>query len=158
MTNPDVRWYTAPRCLFLLEGVTTGYWTRPYFDAGAGNINMVTFSQPIVKGDKFLGVATIDIEVDALCYGNQCENFCPEEDYNYTVSDTCDGDNGRTISYSTSIPSCTIDPNAVSSLSCSYVPISSTIGIVGLTLGSLGAFVCLVVILLTNYKTQISTD
>ncbi len=152
MTNPDVEWFTAPRCLFLVDGVTTGYWTSPYFDAGAGNINMVTFSQPIIKGDKFLGITTIDIEVDKLCYGSQCKNTCPLEDYNYTVSDACDGNNGRNVSYSTSVPSCPIDPHAVSSLSCSYVPTSSTIGIVALTLGSLGAFVCLVVIVLLISK------
>ena len=151
ITNPDVEWFTAPRCLFLLEGITTGYWTSPYFDAGAGNINMVTFSQPIVKGDKFLGIATIDIQVDDLCYGNQCENACPAEEYNYTVHQ-CNGDNSRAVTYSTTNPSCPIDPNAVSSLSCSYVPVSSTIGIVSLTLGSLGAFICSAVIVILILK------
>lgn len=34
---------------------------------------MVTYSQPIIsKLGKFLGVATIDVTVDALCYGEQC--------------------------------------------------------------------------------------
>lgn len=145
ISNPDVEWYTAPRCLFILDGTTTGYWTSPYFDAGAGNINMVTFSQPIVKGDKFLGIATIDIEVDYLCYGNQCENACPAEDYSYTISDSCSSDNSRSITYSSSSPSCPINSNAVSALSCSYVPVSSNIGIVSLTLGSLGACICLAV-------------
>lgn len=152
ITNADVEWYTAPRCLFFLEGITTGYWTSPYFDAGAGNINMVTFSQPIVKGDKFLGVTTIDIEVDELCYGNQCVNACPAEDYNYTVSDCSGNSGGRTVTYATTNPSCSIDPNAVSTLSCSYVPVSSTIGIVTLTLGSVGAFICLAVILILIAK------
>ena len=36
-------------------------------------INMVTYSQPIIsQSGKFLGVATIDVTVDALCYGAQC--------------------------------------------------------------------------------------
>ena len=156
ITNPDVEWYTAPRCLFFSENMTSGYWTSPYFDAGAGNINMVTFSQPIIKGNKFLGIATIDIKVDDLCYGNQCENACPAEDYNYTVSD-CFGKSGsRTITYSTSNPSCFIDTNAISTLSCSYVPVSSSIGIVTLTLGSIGAFVCLVVLIILICKRKSS--
>lgn len=38
---------------------------------------MVTYSQPIIsQSGKFLGIATIDVTVDALCYGNQC---LPEE-------------------------------------------------------------------------------
>jgi len=75
-------WYTAPRCLYLRDGIRTGYWTSPYFDANAGEINMVTYSQPIIahSSGKFLGVATIDITVDALCYGDQCGTAV---DYNY---------------------------------------------------------------------------
>ena len=43
---------------------------------------MVTYSQPIIvhSSGKFLGVATIDITVDALCYGDQCGTSV---DYNY---------------------------------------------------------------------------
>lgn len=70
---PEAEWYNAPRCLYLRDGETSGYWTNPYFDAGAGNINMVTYSQPIIsQSGKFLGIATIDVTVDALCYGAQC--------------------------------------------------------------------------------------
>lgn len=73
VATPEAKWYNAPRCLYLRDGTTTGYWTSPYFDSGAGNINMVTYSQPIIsKSGKFLGVATIDVTVDALCYGEQC--------------------------------------------------------------------------------------
>lgn len=74
----------APRCLYLRDGITTGYWTSPYFDSGAGGINMVTYSQPIISRlGKFLGVATIDVTVDALCYGDQCNE---PVDYNYLTS------------------------------------------------------------------------
>lgn len=70
MTLPSKK---APRCLYLSEGMRSGYWTAPYFDAGAGEINMVTYSHPVIsRAGKFLGVATIDITVDALCYGDQC--------------------------------------------------------------------------------------
>jgi len=41
-------WYHGPRTLFLQGELnfTQGYWTEPYFDAGVGNVNMVTFSVP----------------------------------------------------------------------------------------------------------------
>lgn len=76
--------WQAPRCLYLRDGVQSGYWTSPYFDAGGGNINMVTFSQPIIsQSGKFLGIATIDVSVDALCYGEQCDY---PVDYNYLTN------------------------------------------------------------------------
>lgn len=79
VTVPEAEWFTAPRCLYLRDGKTSGFWTSPYFDAGAGSINMVTYSQPIIsRSGKFLGIATIDITVDALCYGAQC---LPEENF-----------------------------------------------------------------------------
>lgn len=154
--NPAVEWYTAPRCLFFKEGVRAGYWTSPYFDAGAGNINMVTYSQPITKGDLFLGIATIDIEVSALCFGNQCENACPQEFYTYEISD-CKGSGGdRMVTYSTEDPSCPINPNAVDTLTCSYVPLSSTAGTIIYALGGLGALICLSVLVFMFVKRNTS--
>ncbi len=45
---------------------------------------MVTYSQPIIsQAGKFLGIATIDISVDALCYGQQCDF---PVDYNYLTN------------------------------------------------------------------------
>ncbi len=41
-------------------------WTDPYFDEGAGNILMSTFSVPFFKEKKFLGIATIDIPLEPL--------------------------------------------------------------------------------------------
>ncbi|WP_372871197.1 PAS domain S-box protein [Shewanella sp.] len=42
-----------------------GYWTPPYYDEGAGNIQMITFSQPF--GDKeTLGVVTTDLALSSL--------------------------------------------------------------------------------------------
>ncbi len=43
-----------------------GSWTEPYFDQGAGNVLMMTYSAPFRKDDEFYGVATIDIDVEAL--------------------------------------------------------------------------------------------
>ena len=46
-------------------------WTTPYFDAAAGNINVTTFSVAFGTDDgKFLGVCTIDVAVDSLCWKN----------------------------------------------------------------------------------------
>ena len=80
-SDTQAEWFSGPRCLYLRDGITAGYWTSPYFDVGGGGINMVTYSQPIIsRGKKFLGVVTIDVQVEALCYGEQCNE--PIE-YNY---------------------------------------------------------------------------
>ncbi len=49
-------------------------WTEPYFDAGAGSINMTTFSVAFgTDAGEFLGVCTIDVAVESLCWTN-CSN------------------------------------------------------------------------------------
>ncbi len=53
-------WYAAPK------KANTGVWTEPYFDEGAGNILMCTYSVPFYLDDKFWGVATIDIPLTPL--------------------------------------------------------------------------------------------
>eukprot|EP00804_Cyclotella_cryptica_P011025 CCRYP_017488-RA/>CCRYP_017488-RA protein AED:0.30 eAED:0.30 QI:710/1/0.9/1/0.44/0.3/10/542/659 len=84
ISNAQAEWYNAPRCLYLRDGIASGYWTSPYFDAGAGGINMVTYSQPILsQAGKFLGIVTIDVKVEALCYGDQCD---VPIDYNYLTN------------------------------------------------------------------------
>lgn len=42
------------------------FWTEPYFDEGAGNVIMVTYSAPFFKNSTFRGVVTVDIRVDDL--------------------------------------------------------------------------------------------
>ncbi|XP_022103446.1 probable G-protein coupled receptor CG31760 [Acanthaster planci] len=70
-----------------------GYWTKPYFDCGGGNVWMVTFSMPFflparrdsanVSSDissqrlTFAGVTTIDIALSSLDI-----NQCPKNDSN----------------------------------------------------------------------------
>ncbi|XP_041454840.1 probable G-protein coupled receptor CG31760 [Lytechinus variegatus] len=53
--------------------ITDGYWTKPYFDCGGGDVWMVTFSVPFfwsnpASGSEFTfaGVTTIDISLDQL--------------------------------------------------------------------------------------------
>jgi sigma-B regulation protein RsbU (phosphoserine phosphatase) len=41
-------------------------WTDPYFDEGAGNVLMVTFSAPFERRGRFRGVTTVDIMLSAL--------------------------------------------------------------------------------------------
>ncbi len=53
-------WYDAPRA------TGTSGWTEPYFDKGAGNVDMVTFSAPIMRDGRFLGVVTIDVRLESL--------------------------------------------------------------------------------------------
>ncbi len=47
---------------------TTGKptWTEPYFDEGAGNILMATYSVPFYRDGKFTGIATVDIPLEPL--------------------------------------------------------------------------------------------
>jgi len=53
-------WWTAP---VLAEA---GVWTAPYFDEGAGNIVMSTFSVPFARNGKLWGVTTVDIDLKSL--------------------------------------------------------------------------------------------
>lgn len=41
-------------------------WTEPYFDKGAGNVIMCTYSAPLFRDGKFRGVVTADIRVGDL--------------------------------------------------------------------------------------------
>jgi sigma-B regulation protein RsbU (phosphoserine phosphatase) len=41
-------------------------WSEPYFDEGGGNILMMTYSVPIRRGGRFVGVATADVALDWL--------------------------------------------------------------------------------------------
>lgn len=54
-------WYLIPRL------VKDTYWTDPYFDSGAGNLIMCTYSKPLIASDgRFLGVLTADLPCDWL--------------------------------------------------------------------------------------------
>ena len=79
-SSPGTTWFLEPRRLFLeaqagrraFEGrMFPAVWTEPYFDAGAGNINMTTFSVAFgTDHGEFLGVCTIDVAVESLCWTN----------------------------------------------------------------------------------------
>ncbi len=59
-TDPQWQWWSAPR------DAGRGIWTEPYFDEGAGNILMSTYSVPFYREGKFWGVTTIDIPLAPL--------------------------------------------------------------------------------------------
>ena len=45
-----------------------GSWGEPYYDEGGGNILMVTYSAPIFRNNKKIGVATVDISLNNLVH------------------------------------------------------------------------------------------
>jgi hypothetical protein len=40
-----------------------GGWSEPYVDVGGGDIPMVTYSAPVVRGGVFVGVVTVDLSL-----------------------------------------------------------------------------------------------
>lgn len=59
-TLPEWDWFHGPARTGLPR------WTEPYFDENAGEIAMVTFSQPFFREQAFRGVVTVDIDLEAL--------------------------------------------------------------------------------------------
>jgi phosphoserine phosphatase RsbU/P len=57
-------WYKIPAML------QKPYWSEPYYDEGAGNTIMATYSYPFympaANGNRFAGIATIDVELEWL--------------------------------------------------------------------------------------------
>ncbi len=53
-------WFAAPRSTGRAD------WTEPYFDDGAGNIVMCTYSAPFLRDDVPAGVVTIDVPLAAV--------------------------------------------------------------------------------------------
>jgi sigma-B regulation protein RsbU (phosphoserine phosphatase) len=58
--DPRYTWFTQPKSL------GRGVWSDPYFDEGAGNILMATYSAIFSLGGKFGGVSTVDIDLPRL--------------------------------------------------------------------------------------------
>jgi sigma-B regulation protein RsbU (phosphoserine phosphatase) len=53
-------WYRIPK--------ETGQasWSEPYFDEGGGNVLMCTYSAPLFRNDRFIGVVTVDVSLDEI--------------------------------------------------------------------------------------------
>ncbi len=50
-------WFSEPKRTFEPN------WSEPYMDVGVGNIEMCTFSAPIIKNGEFIGVVTADLDM-----------------------------------------------------------------------------------------------
>jgi PAS domain S-box-containing protein len=59
-TNGEWDWYSLP--IKLKKSV----WTEPYFDEGAGNIWMCTYSVPVYRNEEIWAVVTIDIPLSVM--------------------------------------------------------------------------------------------
>lgn len=59
-TDGTHEWYEAPRT------AAAPHWSEPYFDTGGGEIMMTTYSAPIIRDEKFIGVATVDLALADL--------------------------------------------------------------------------------------------
>lgn len=71
-TDDDWQWYSAPRA----SG--RPLWTEPFFDKGAGNVYMTTFSAPFRDANgRFRGVATVDIALHELSASIESEISSP---------------------------------------------------------------------------------
>ncbi len=53
-------WYCIPKLSMKPE------WSEPYFDRGGGNVLMSTFSYPVIRNKKFIGVITADLAMNHL--------------------------------------------------------------------------------------------
>jgi sigma-B regulation protein RsbU (phosphoserine phosphatase) len=58
--DPRWDWWHTPR------NTAQPTWSEPYFDEGAGNVLMVTYSVPVQIDGQFNGVTTVDIQLDTL--------------------------------------------------------------------------------------------
>ena len=58
--NEKWQWWHAPK------RAGRGAWTDPFFDEGAGNVLMVTYSTPFSRDGRFRGVTTVDIMLPQL--------------------------------------------------------------------------------------------
>jgi sigma-B regulation protein RsbU (phosphoserine phosphatase) len=58
--DPSITWFSHPKSL------GRSIWSAPYFDEGAGNILMSTYSAVIAGEEGFKGVCTIDIDLARL--------------------------------------------------------------------------------------------
>jgi anti-anti-sigma regulatory factor/HAMP domain-containing protein len=72
-TEAEWEWFSKPK--------KTGksLWTEPYFDEGAGNIHMVTFSAPFFRQGRFAGVVTVDMDLSRLYELAQIKGVAKED-------------------------------------------------------------------------------
>ena len=65
-----------------------GVWTEPYFDEGAGNVLMMTYSTPFQRKGEFGGVTTVDIDLEEL--GSDIREAIPDAEKFYIIDEQGD--------------------------------------------------------------------
>lgn len=77
---PDMDWYQTPKKL------KQGYWSEPYFDKGAGNVIMATYSRPLINSTgEVYAIYTADISL--LHFSDLMEKIQPFLDsYSFMLS------------------------------------------------------------------------
>ncbi|MBC7834902.1 MAG: SpoIIE family protein phosphatase [Phycisphaerales bacterium] len=58
--DPKWEWYAIPRA------TGKAFWTEPFLDEGAGNVEMVTHVVPVVREGVFTGTVNVDIRLEKL--------------------------------------------------------------------------------------------
>lgn len=58
--DPKWEWFNTPR------QTLRPFWTEPFFDDGAGNVEMVTFVSPFLNDGRFRGTVNVDVRLDDL--------------------------------------------------------------------------------------------
>ncbi len=68
ITRDVIDWYADEKWQWwhVPKRTGKGSWTDPYFDEGAGNVLMVTWSTPFLRDGRFRGVSTVDIMLSTL--------------------------------------------------------------------------------------------
>lgn len=68
ITRDVYDWYADPKWTWFQVPKAQGkpVWSDPYFDEGAGNVLMITYSAPFYSDGVFRGVATVDIDLSRL--------------------------------------------------------------------------------------------
>jgi len=68
ITREALDWYGESRWQWwhIPKRTGRGVWTDPYFDEGAGNVLMVTYSEPFFRDGELRGVTTVDIMLPTL--------------------------------------------------------------------------------------------
>ncbi len=68
ITRDVYDWYADPQFTWFQEpkAKRSGVWSPPYFDEGAGNVLMTTYSAPFFVAGEFRGVTTVDIDLSHL--------------------------------------------------------------------------------------------
>ena len=61
-------WFGDPQWTWFRDPIARGapVWSAPYFDEGAGNVLMITYSVPFHVHGKLAGVTTVDVDLDSI--------------------------------------------------------------------------------------------